>query len=402
MRLQKKFEMIQSHFPLIIFLLLISSTGMNLAAHADEQVCPYLEPKNTPKNLVKMVAKHREDIRTGKIPAPREVPMVFEGGPADKDLYNSPGEFQTIYQGKKVTLFAGREESEDSETDMRVAFYQKKNGKYIYLNDDPDVPNLKLQDPAIMMLETEYGNELILCGVNVWVDGHTPEGKEKLNYATHFYRDYGKGFTHLKKFLVGPDHMKDIRIVQDPDKMRLPGDGFDVLTRPQDEKYAKGGRGQVGILHVNSLEEITAEKIANAPIIPGQFLRKQWGGGNWAKYIDRHIIGVVGHYARYVNETLKDEVRDYVGVDWKIDTRTNRVFDAEVAVERADLVKTINLGAKRSSLENVVFPSGVIDNYDGTLTYFVGVGDKFTVKVIVRNPFWKFKNSQSAPQKNPH
>lgn len=329
------------------------------------------------RTVARLVDEHRLGIRSGKEVAPREVPMVFEGGPKDRDLYNAPGEIETSYRGERTTLFIGREESAASETDMKVAFYAKtKRGTYRYMNGSVGVPHLQLQDPFVSEIVTENGKELILGGVKVWPV--VENAKETLAYATVFYRDYGKGIEHLELFLTGPDRMKDIRFAQTPDRKRIT-----VFTRPQHSSADRGGRGKVGMFHVSSLEEVTADKIADAPIFRHQFSDKEWGGVNAAVYLDNRRLGVIGHYARFD----KAGNRDYVGVSWIVDADTRVIANPKVILERADLPGGVERGSKRSDLKNVLFPGGFRVNPDKTLSVWGGEGDKKTFHAIIENPF---------------
>ncbi|MBC7396370.1 MAG: DUF1861 family protein [Bdellovibrionales bacterium] len=295
----------------------------------------------------------------------------------NRDFYNSPGEFRAKYKGEEKTLFAGREESSKSETDMKVGFYEKTGeGKYQYLNDDKRVPHLTLQDPAVVHINTEYGNELVLAGVKVW-PSHI-NGKEELQYATVFYRDHGKGIEHLSEFLTGPSKMKDVRLAQSPD-----GKKITVFTRPQHSEESLGGRGKIGYFQVSTLEDITADKMKNAPIFRHQFADQEWGGVNAAEYIDDHRIGIIGHYARFDANSN----RDYIGVSWILDTRANVLSTPKVILERSDLPRGLMRGSKSKDLRNVLFPGGFVKNPDGTYSIFGGEGDMRTFLAIVPNPF---------------
>jgi hypothetical protein len=336
------------------------------------------------RSLSELVAEHRAEIALGKRKPPRELPMVFEGGPADRDLYNSAGEFETKYQNRDSTIFIGREESAKSEIDMRVAFYLKiGKGKYRYLNGQPGVPDLKLQDPFVAKIFTRRADgtqieETILGGVKVWPV--RVNGEEQIRYATVFYRDFGKGIEHLEPFLAGPDGMKDVRFVQSLDRKRIT-----VFTRPQsDPKMPElGGRGKVGMFTVGSLDEITAAKITDAPIFRHQFFDSEWGGANAAVYLDAQHVGVIGHYARFAENGF----RDYVGVSWIVNVKTGLISKPKLIIERADLVGGIERGAKREDLKNVLFPSGFRRNTDGTYTVWGGEGDQKTFQIVIENPF---------------
>ena len=196
--------------------------------------------------------------------------------------------------------------------------------------------------------------------------------------AAVFYRDHGKGIEHLSEFLTGPSKMKDVRLAQSPD-----GKKITVFTRPQHSEESLGGRGKIGYFQVSTLEDITADKMKNAPIFRHQFADQEWGGVNAAEYIDDHRIGIIGHYARFD----ANNNRDYIGVSWILDTRANVLSTPKVILERSDLPRGLMRGSKRKDLRNVLFPGGFVKNPNGTYSIFGGEGDKRTFLAIVPNPF---------------
>ena len=375
----------KSTFRFALFSLIFSFASHAQAAFLDGSPCDcnratagLCDASAIPLPLEKLIDLHRTKVLAMKKNSIVEIPMEFVDKPLGRDLYNSPGEVTALYQDEPTTFFVGREESPTSETDMKVAFYQKNAaGQYVYLNGKTGIPNLSLQDPFMNEIVTENGKELILGGVKVWhyVD---EEGREGLNYATVFYRDHGKGIEHLEEFLTGPDRMKDVRFVQNPDHTKIT-----IFTRPQNGNPDLGGRGKVGMFHVDKLEDITAAKIKDAPIFRNQFQDDEWGGVNASTYLDSDRIGVLGHYARF--DAAGN--RDYVAVSWIVNTKDNTLSDVKVVVERKDLPGGVTRGAKRDDLKNVMFPSGFRRNSDGTMDIWGGEGDQSSFQVRIRDPF---------------
>jgi hypothetical protein len=111
----------------------------------------------------------------------------------------------------------------------------------------PDYPSYEMQDPFF----TRINGELIIGGVRVINDPLYPENI--VAWVTQFYR--GKNIANLELFLMGPYHMKDLRLIE------LASGEIGVLTKPQGYK---GGRGKIGFYKVRCLEEIQVKDIALA------------------------------------------------------------------------------------------------------------------------------------------
>ena len=98
---------------------------------------------------------------------------------------------------------------------------------------------------------------------------------------------------HKKPFFQGPDHMKDLRLVQ------LKDGSIGVFTRPQGEK---GGRGKIGFVRIGTLDDLSLDVIRQAPLLEGQFLDEEWGGCNEIHVLSNGLLGVLGHIARFDEE----------------------------------------------------------------------------------------------------
>ena len=123
------------------------------------------------------------------------------------------------------------------------------------------------------------GGELVVGGVEYPVD----LGDGRAGWRMVFHR--GRALEALEPFLVGPDHMKDIRLVEVEDGR------VGVFSRPQGEC---GGRGTIGFTTVASLSELTASAIEQAPLLRHQFRQEEWGGANQAHLLKDGTLGVLG------------------------------------------------------------------------------------------------------------
>jgi hypothetical protein len=186
-----------------------------------------------------------------------------------------------------------------------------------------------------------------------------------------FYR--GSSLNHLKLFLVGPDKMKDIRLVE------LADEQIGVLTRPQG---AKGGRGKIGFLTVPSLQAITAEAIQEAPLFEGQCRDDEWVGANEAHGLQNGMIGVLGHIA-YFDEK---EHRHYYAMVFCIDPRNGRATSPEIIASRSDFPDG---PAKRPDLVDVMFSGGLVRPGNGTAMLYAGLSDAEAGCVLLPDPFSK-------------
>jgi hypothetical protein len=175
----------------------------------------------------------------------------FEGV-EDRDVYNITAPF--FDQGEPI--IAGRVEDRNTEF-SQIVFFRFCAGVWI---PHPNYSPYVMQDPFFTWIK----GELVLGGVRVIADPLYPENI--VAYVTEYYR--GKDIANLKLFLKGPYHMKDLRLIE------LAGGEIGVLTRPQG---FKGGRGKIGFFKVRAYEEITVQKIAEAPLFADQFIEEEWG-----------------------------------------------------------------------------------------------------------------------------
>lgn len=278
--------------------------------------------------------------------------LVFHGVDG-YDVYNITAPFEN--EGK--TYIAGRVEKRDSELSEIVFFEEQDSVNYVA---DTSIERLKLQDPYIARI----AGEIVIGGTEVF---DHPEKEGELWYNAVKYR--GADLNNLTRFFEGPYGMKDIRIVELPNKKIL------VFTRPQGEV---GGRGQIGTIIIDKLEDICNVDLVNAPLL-NTFITEEWGGANEAHILASGKVGVLSHIAKF------DEAGDrhYYASTFIYDTETNEVDDFKIITTRGDLVAG---ESKRPDLQDVVFSGGI--RIDGDVAkLYVGAGDCEAHYVEIENPF---------------
>ncbi|MBE3596825.1 MAG: DUF1861 family protein [Hydrogenibacillus sp.] len=287
--------------------------------------------------------------------ATRAEPLHFLGV-ADRDVYNITAPF--LDRGRWV--IAGRVERRESEQ-SEVYFFVQHGDAWHPLEG---APVFALQDPFV----TRIGDELIFGGVETFIH---PRGTPPkfLWWRTILFR--GRDVFDLRPFFIGPDGMKDLRLVQ------LRDGSVGVFTRPQGKK---GGRGKIGFTRVPHLDALTVEAIDEAPLLEGLFLDEEWGGVNAAYLLPDGTIGVLGHIACFDAEAR----RNYYALVFCFDPERRVYSDVRVIAERRNFLAG---PAKREDLTNVVFPGGLIRHEDGTAELYAGVSDVGAQKLIIPDPF---------------
>ena len=283
---------------------------------------------------------------------PKAEKLRFEGVEG-KDVYNVTAPFES--DGK--TYIVGRVESPETIADAHSVFFTRKDGVW---EADKTLPNFKLEDPFV----TKMDGELIFGGVETYPlkDAPSPEWK---GYRTIFYK--GKDIKNLEQFCKGPDMMKDIRLVE------LGDSGVGVFTRPRGEI---GGKGTIGFIRLDSLDELTPEKILQARLLEGQFGKNEWGGVNNARLLKDGTIGVIGHIG---NEDA--DGKHYRVISFTFNPDTFRASAMKVIATRKDFPEG---KVKDSKLKDIVFPSGYADE-----TLYVGLSDAEAARLHLPDPFEK-------------
>ncbi len=291
---------------------------------------------------------------------PYESDILNFSGVGNCDVYNISHPFKI---GKK-TVIAGRVEKREDWAKSNVTFFEESNSSW---NAISGAPVLQLEDA----FATTLGDETILGGVEVYSLNNKFNSKE-IGYRTVFYK--GKDLSSLKKFACGPDKMKDIRLTP------LSCGKIGLCTRPQGGEY---GRGQIGSLKVNKVEEINEENILKAKIIQNLFSKNEWGGANELHPLKDGRIGVLGHIAYEDNHHYKH----YYAITFVYDPESHKASDLKIIATRKNFPKG---QSKMPQLEDVIFPGGLVRHKNGHATLYAGLSDAQAGYMTLPDPFEKF------------
>lgn len=289
--------------------------------------------------------------------------LIF-AGVGNRDAYNITSPF--AMDGQQI--IAGRVENRDVEH-SEIIFFAETDAIWQPVPTAPTFPGL--QDPCV----TFIGGELVLGGVRfpvVVADG-------SVGWRMEFYS--GTTLQDLKLRFLGPDKMKDIRLVE------LADERLGVLTRPQG---AKGGRGKIGFFVAPNLDEITPRAIEEAPLFPSQCVEEEWVGSNQAHLLRNGCVGVLGHIAYFDQQ----QHRHYYPMIFMMDPRTGKATTPEIIAQRSDFQKG---PAKRPDLTDVIFGGGLLRHANGTATLYAGLSDAEAGKLLLPDPFLKFEKTDYTP-----
>ncbi len=278
-------------------------------------------------------------------------------GVGENDVYNISAPFRI----GNATVIAGRVEAREAWADSHIIFFKEEKGVWVPTNG---APILQLEDG----FATHIGDETIFGGVEVYSNS-TPIDSCAVGYRTVFYRGYD--FPSLQKFAVGPDTMKDIRLVP------LANGRIGAFTRPQGEH---NGRGKIGYVELQHLEDLNAQNILSARIIENQFAPGEWGGANELHPLPDGRIGVIGHIAYRDAQGGKH----YHAMSFVYDPETHSASPIEIIATR----KNFPAGdAKAPELADVIFPGGLVRHGDGTATLYAGLSDTQAGRLTIPDPF---------------
>jgi len=282
-------------------------------------------------------------------------------GVGGRDVYNITKPFMDDGE----LIIAGRVENRDSEV-SEVDFFKKVGQNWDKVEKNI---NLALQDPFV----TKISGELILGGVEIFPH---PTLKGHLGYRTVFYR--GTDVNGLRKFAVGPELMKDIRLLE------LSKGKILVFARHQGEI---GGRGKISFAIINSLEELNAKSIANAELIINQFDDAEWGGSNELHLLKNGLIGVLGHVSYY--DKIMD--RHYQAMSFSFNPETKEVSPIKLIATR----KNFKPGEyKRKDIMDVIFSGGIQRLKGGMAEFYAGVSDAEAHVILIEDPFLEYEDEK--------
>ena len=285
-------------------------------------------------------------------------------GVGGADVYNITAPF--LDEGEFV--IAGRVEARHTEY-SQVRFFVERDGSW---SPRPGSPVFDLQDPFV----TFIGDELVFGGVEVFPH---PTILNALGWRTRFYR--GATIAALETFAVGPDGMKDIRLIA------MENGKIGVFTRPQGEK---GGRGTIGFTTVNSLEQLSIAVINDAPLLD-QFMPEEWGGANEIHLLEDGLLGVLGHIACFD----AGGNRHYYPMVFGLNPDTLETTPMKLIATRADFPEG---ESKRPDLKDVVFSGGLQRLPKGKARFFAGISDVEAHVLEIDDPWGQTPNFSQFAQ----
>lgn len=281
------------------------------------------------------------------------------------DVYNCSIPFD--WQGE--TYIYGRVEKRDEWARSRTMLfrqtgkdqYQLVAGSMIY----------QLEDPFVSVVR----EELVLGGTHVRY-----ECGRIINYYDYFYK--GKDLDDLYYFTTGPDHMKDIRLVELPE-------GIGVFSRPRGADVARkyGSESIVGFTVIQNLQELSPKRVQEAPMVEGLFQKGEWGGCNQCYLLGNGQIGVIGHKSYHEQGAGAEPLLVYLNTAFVVDPQTRRCVHEQILATRSCYPDG---PAKKPNLIDCAFTSGLLLRPDGRADLYSGLGDSMEGRVTIDDPFAPF------------
>lgn len=287
--------------------------------------------------------------------------LQFEGVDG-YDVYNCSVPFE---YGGRTCLFGRVERRAVWAHSTARLFEQIGTDRYRLVQDAMVYP---LEDPFISRIH----GELVLGGTHVRISQGAID-----TYHCYFYR--GSDPADLSFFTSGPRKMKDIRLVE------LADSRIGVFSRPRGKEIAQkyGSEAIVGFTVINSLDELNAAVVQNAPRVENLFGPGEWGGCNQCYQLKDGLIGVVGH---------KSYMDRQNGIDMKVYTNISFVMDPNhLFAQEEKMIGTAKryppFAPKVPDLADCAFTSGIVMRADGKADLYSGVGDTCEGRLVIDDPF---------------
>lgn len=280
------------------------------------------------------------------------------------DVYNCSIPF--AWQGE--TYIYGRVEKRDEWARSRAMLFRQIGKDAFTLV--PGSMIYQLEDPFVSVI----GDELVLGGTHVRY-----ECGRLVNYYDYFYK--GSDLSDLFYFTTGPDHMKDIRLVELED-------GIGVFSRPRGADVARkyGSESIVGFTVIQDLLELSPQRVQEAPMVEGLFSQGEWGGCNQCYLLGNGQIGVIGHKS-YHEGTGEEPQQVYLNTAFVIDPHSRQCVHEQILATRSCYPDG---PAKKPNLIDCAFTSGLIVRPDGKADLYSGLGDTMEGRVTIDDPFASF------------
>ncbi|MDP2650688.1 MAG: DUF1861 family protein [bacterium] len=281
---------------------------------------------------------------------PRDGKLLRFVGIDGRDAYNC-----TVEAIGEECILATRIESRPDALDAETRFYREcMDGAY---KEIPGAPVFAMEDPAL----EHIGGEVVVSGVHAQWEKNNDGEPKLLGYRMLFYR--GERLEDMRLFMQGPPGEKDIELLE------LPDGRIAVFTRPH---------GKIAFTIVNTLEELTPQRLTEATIIPGQFAEGERGGANKLRLLDEKTIGVLGHIS------FKDSAFHYCVMAFRFDIKTRTASPLRIIATRENFPPS---ETKKPWLKDVVFPGGLLEKGGDEFVLYAGLSDAANGTTIVVAPF---------------
>jgi hypothetical protein len=320
----------------------------------DNSISPYKD------FIMDMIAEKKRFEENFK---PVESALLTFKGVEGFDVYNCSIPF--YWKGKRY-IFGRLERRKEWARSWVRLFEETGKDEWTVVNSSMIYP---LEDPYVSLVH----DQLVMGGTHV----RMKQGKLETYYA-YFYRT--ADIHDMYYFTTGPDFMKDIRLVE------LADHRIGVFSRPRNDEITEkyGSQAMVGFAIINSLDDLNAELIQNAPYLDGLFEHGQWGACNQAYLLESGRIGVIGHFA-YSDHTDKNNPQIvYFPISFVVDPSGAKLSGLKVIGSR----KCFPSGPyKLPNMLDVAFTSGIVARQDGKADLYSGLGDCKEGRTVIDYPF---------------
>jgi hypothetical protein len=307
-----------------------------------------------------MMSARKELHQTVKI---YESALLRFSGAEGFDVYNCSIPFE--WQGKQY-IFGRVEKREDFANSVVRLFEQTGRDEYAVVPGSMIYP---LEDPYVAVIH----GEMIMGGT------HVRKSRGELDaFYGYFYR--GSRPEWMTHFTAGPANMKDIRLVQ------LRDGRVGVFSRPRGPhvEAVYGSGSVIGFAVIDSVDELCAKIIENAPVIPDLFGRGEWGGCNQCYLLNDGRVGVIGHRSCKEKDETGVEQLVYVNIAFIFDPVSHTASGMKIIGDKGCYPPT---EAMREDLRDCAFTSGIVMRPDGKADLYSGLGDVAEGRITIDPPF---------------
>lgn len=299
---------------------------------------------------------------------PKGEKLIFTGI-GNKDAFNV-SYFEDEANGDRFVI--ARVEPRPRETESLTMFFAEENG---ICTLDPTMPVYCLQDFKADKLD----GIVIGSGVETYPKP-TKTDPNGLGWHVAYLR--GPNIRELKKFFIGPDMMKNIRLGL------LADERIGIITRPN---------GQIGFTTCDSLDDICIDAIMKAKVIKGLLRKGEWGGFAGIHLLPNGLIGAWGHKARYIRTVLPRRLwkkrnlmrisgpqKKYEGIACVFDPKSLEGSKPKTIVTRSDFPAG---ECKKEDLRDIFYPLGMKRNSDDTAIVYGGLSDAEGGRIEIPDPY---------------